>query len=324
MPKVSIIVPVYNAEKYLDRCISAIRAQTYSDIELILVNDGSRDRSEEICRKYEAQDNRIKYVKQENKGAGAARNTGIKTATGDYIMFCDADDCVSAKWVEHLVNCVGNGKTFAVCSACSDESGLGKEKPLNVNANEPFPVDRYYEFSKNGIAGFLWNGIFNTAILKENGLFLREHREQGDYNEDLLFTLTYIKYVDKIVYTGYADYLYDTREDSLSRGSRKYYFEKYAEKYELWEDYLTENRLSDKVPELAEKMMYHMIVSLHFCVEDNDYSRFKHILANDSVCEMLANWNGGNENPTEVKLLKNKNSKALWIFYKLLKIKEKR
>lgn len=321
MPKISIIVPVYNAEKYLDRCISTILAQTYSDFELILVNDGSRDRSEKICRLYEAQDSRIKYIKQENKGAGAARNTGIKAASGDYIMFCDADDCVSEKWVEHLVNHVGDSNTFAVCSACSDETALGKERPLNVNANESFAVDHYYEFSKNGIAGFLWNGIFSAVILKENCLLLREHREQGDYNEDLLFTLTYMRYVDKIVYTGYADYLYDIRGDSLSRGNRKFYFEKYAEKYELWKGFLTENGLSDKLPELAEKMMYHIIVSLHFCVEDNDYTRFKQILMNSTVSEILAQWSGGKENPTEVKLLKKKNYKALWLFYKVLSLK---
>ena len=321
MPKVSIIVPVYNAENYLDRCISAILAQTYSDFELILVNDGSRDRSEEICRLYEAQDSRIKYIKQENKGAGAARNTGIKAASGDYIMFCDADDCVSEKWVEHLCTFAVSENILVIGAYCHKESELAQTKELKITVAKQYENAAYYDFYNAGIAGYLCNALYNARIVKKNGLFLREHREQGDYNEDLLFTLTYMRYVDKIVYTGYADYLYDTRGDSLSRGNRKFYFEKYAEKYELWKGFLTENGLPDKLPELAEKMMYHIIVSLHFCVEDNDNTRFKQILMNSTVSEMLANWNGGQENPTEVKLLKKKNYKALWLFYKVLSLK---
>lgn len=88
----SIIVPVYNAEKYLDKCISSILEQTYHNIELILVNDGSTDKSEQICIEYAKNDNRIIYLKQSNAGPSASRNNGISRSKGDYIQFLDADD----------------------------------------------------------------------------------------------------------------------------------------------------------------------------------------------------------------------------------------
>lgn len=98
---ISIIVPVYNAEKYLDNCISSILNQTYKNIELILVNDGSTDNSLQICNKYK-EDKRVKIYSQENKGQGAARNKGIDVANGYYIGFCDADDTLNEHMYENL------------------------------------------------------------------------------------------------------------------------------------------------------------------------------------------------------------------------------
>ncbi len=91
---VSIIVPVYNVEKYIEKCILSIINQTYTNLEIIIVNDGSLDHSENIIKEYISKDNRIKYIKRENGGLGAARNTGIENATGKYIAFVDSDDWI--------------------------------------------------------------------------------------------------------------------------------------------------------------------------------------------------------------------------------------
>ncbi|MGL6105767.1 glycosyltransferase family 2 protein [Romboutsia sp.] len=94
--KISVIVPVYNVEKYLERCLNSLLNQTYKNLEIILINDGSTDSSEEIRKKYSKQDEKIKFISQENKGIAETRNVGIKNSTGEYIAFLDSDDCSKA------------------------------------------------------------------------------------------------------------------------------------------------------------------------------------------------------------------------------------
>lgn len=102
--KVSIIVPVYNVGRYLSKCVNSLIKQTYSNIEIILVDDGSKDESVEICNEYKKNDSRIKVIHKQNNGVSAARNTGIENATGEYICFVDGDDYVMEDYVEYLVN----------------------------------------------------------------------------------------------------------------------------------------------------------------------------------------------------------------------------
>ena len=103
-PLVSIIVPIYNVEKYLDQCIVSLINQTYQNIEILLLNDGSTDNSPKICNKYKNKDNRIIYISQANKGLSATRNNGIKIAKGEFILFVDSDDYVSKDIVAHLLS----------------------------------------------------------------------------------------------------------------------------------------------------------------------------------------------------------------------------
>ena len=98
MPEISIIVPVYKVEKYLNRCIDSILAQSFPDFELILVDDGSPDKSGKICDDYAAKDSRVKVIHKENAGVSAARNSGLAMSSGSYIMFCDSDDFVDKNW----------------------------------------------------------------------------------------------------------------------------------------------------------------------------------------------------------------------------------
>lgn len=113
---VSIIVPVYNVEKYIEKCILSIINQTYTNLEIIIVNDGSLDHSENIIKEYISKDNRIKYIKRDNGGLGAARNTGIENATGKYIAFVDSDDWIAKCYVERFVEVLLKDKTdIAIC-----------------------------------------------------------------------------------------------------------------------------------------------------------------------------------------------------------------
>jgi glycosyltransferase involved in cell wall biosynthesis len=101
--KVSIIIPIYNMENYLEECIESIIEQSYKNIEIILINDGSTDKSEIICRKYQIKDTRIKLISSKNKGVSNARNLGIEASTGEYISFIDPDDTVDKKYIEKLL-----------------------------------------------------------------------------------------------------------------------------------------------------------------------------------------------------------------------------
>ena len=113
--KVSIIIPIYNSENYLEKCISSAVGQTYGDLEVILVNDGSTDGSENICKTYEANDPRVRLINQKNAGVSAARNTGLDNATGELITFIDSDDHIDNDYVEYLVNLMRQNNSDIVC-----------------------------------------------------------------------------------------------------------------------------------------------------------------------------------------------------------------
>ena len=110
MKKVSIIIPVYKVEKYIDQCLESVTNQTYSNLEIILVDDGSPDNCPEICEQWKRRDDRIRVIHQENQGVSSARNAALKVMTGDYIMFVDPDDWIASEMVEKLVGGVDSAE----------------------------------------------------------------------------------------------------------------------------------------------------------------------------------------------------------------------
>ena len=116
MPKISVIVPVYNCKKYIKKCVDSIINQTFKDLEIILIDDGSTDESGKICDELKLKDSRIKVIHQENKGVSAARNEGVKASSGDYISFVDGDDYLSEDMYEFLYdNLKKSGADISVC-----------------------------------------------------------------------------------------------------------------------------------------------------------------------------------------------------------------
>lgn len=161
MPKISVIVPVYNVEEYLDVCLDTIIMQTFKDFEVICVDDGTQDSSGEILDKYALFDKRIKVIHQENKGLSGARNTGVEAANGEYIMFVDSDDYISPLMLENLYKNVKQNKSdFVFCNLCIVRSDtfqtevwdfLDKEKFFaNVHGTyfceEDMPPELYFNF----------------------------------------------------------------------------------------------------------------------------------------------------------------------------------
>ena len=114
MALISVIVPIYNSEKYLERCVKSIQSQTYFNLEIILVNDGSTDNSLSLCKKFECEDRRVKVINKKNAGQGLARNDGLKIATGEYITFVDSDDWIGEDHIYNLYNCIVRSNSDAV------------------------------------------------------------------------------------------------------------------------------------------------------------------------------------------------------------------
>ena len=205
---VSIIVPVYNVENTLERCVRSLMAQTLRSIEIILVNDGSPDRSPEICRQLASEDGRIRVIDKANGGVSSARNAGLDAARGKFIMFCDSDDWVEPDWCESMVSLCGSGD-MVICEI--DRANLKTEHDTQTEETERrellhFPL----------LACSLWNKLFDASVIKQHSLHFREGLSVG---EDLCFVLEYLcKICGKLRFLYRELYHYDlTTAGSLSK-----------------------------------------------------------------------------------------------------------
>lgn len=329
---VSVIIPVYNSQLFLTCCIESILNQTYNNFELILIDDGSTDKSGLICDSYAEKDNRIKVIHQCNSGAAAARNQGILNASGKYLLFCDSDDVVAPMWIEHMIHCTDEG-ILPISSYCTEYDHLGRRKKLTgIIHEERVEQSQYYFFNKVGIAGFVWNALYSRKIVIDNHIFFRVQPNKGDYNEDLIFALSYVKRIKKLVYTGYADYLYNVHDTSISHSYQRYYFDKYAEKYILWERFVEKAFPLNEggyQKELATEFFYHVLIALQMEINQaksffskDCYSHFYTIIHSSVVRKCIAVADTSRENKMVVFAVKYKCSGLLWIFMKLVKLKK--
>lgn len=171
---VSVIIPIYNVEKYLKKCVDSILSQTYSNLEVILVNDGSSDNSREICDTYAEQDNRIRAIHQKNCGVSSARNNGIKTAQGEYITFVDADDWLEPDAIKTMTNLMNQFKTDLVRTRCNivmgDVKKIRKER-IGTGLYEGESLKKLqYAAAKGDIYCYSWLLIVKTDLLKRHGI----------------------------------------------------------------------------------------------------------------------------------------------------------
>ena len=193
---VSIIIPVYNAEKYINNCINSVLGQTYKNIELILVDDGSTDSSGFICDEYAKKDYRVRVIHQENFGPSVARNTGIIVARGTYIQFVDSDDSLESNMIYKLVDAMKNNVQLTICGYKSIKKN--KRKTI-IQENNPFiqGIYQYNEFIehlgelyKDSLINSPCNKLYVSEIIKKYKIYFIEDLKMG---EDLLFNLNYIK-----------------------------------------------------------------------------------------------------------------------------------
>lgn len=244
MSLVSIIVPVYNAEEYLAECIESVINQKYKNIEVILIDDGSKDRSLNICNNYKKMDDRITVISQPNKGVSAARNTGIEYSKGDYIIFVDSDDFVTDSYCDDLLEVIKDNESvgMVVQGFCRLYSDNHKEK-ISYRINDG--IYNYEEFMKSIIDDGSFSGftlqsscgiLYRKDIIEENHI---RFREAVKFNEDGLFSTEYFFASKKNVYINFsiADYFYRVNYDSASQ-TNDYFGDEYKKSQNVINDTL--------------------------------------------------------------------------------------
>lgn len=265
---VSIIVPVYNTAAYLDKCIESLLNQSYEKIEIILVNDGSKDSSLEICKRYELQESRIVVVDKENGGASSARNAGLAVASGEYVMFVDSDDYVANDYVKEMIMAqLEHQKALVICDLCGILSD-GSYWPFHetLSAEGILKISEYYEFSKWLLLNQPYNKIFSSNVIKDRKLSFREDLPIG---EDIYFNLEYLQFCKGIYFVNKELY-FCLRDRDGSLCHREYknlmdiytlVFEKHKELFELfgvdnvYEKALLSNHYGEHIDCLERAMM---------------------------------------------------------------------
>ena len=220
-PKVSIIVPIYNVEQYLPRCIDSIKNQTLEDIEIILVDDGSTDNSGKIVDEYAKTDNRIIAIHKENGGQASARNMGLEIARGDYIGFIDSDDWITDDMYELLYQSIKENKSdMSVCGRCTySEEGqkitdiVLKEETLNLEemSLQDYVVSKLF-YSHTVV---VWNKLYLRSIIEKHNIRFKSVNEVG--SEDALFNYQVLCHIKKICAIDKVCYCQLSREDSTAR-----------------------------------------------------------------------------------------------------------
>ncbi len=211
-PMFSIIIPVYNAEKYIDECIESILKQKYNNYEVIVIDDGSIDSSLSICKKYEKKDTRIKVFSQKNKGVSATRNRGISLASGKYIIFIDSDDYIRSSMLNELKKNIS--KEYLLCFGYTKKY-KNKEIKYTPNCTVQNDIDKIYEliFFDNRVGGNIANKVFSKDIINKYNL---KFDTSIHYCEDLLFIFNYINSCKKIKTINKNYYFYRMRKNSVS------------------------------------------------------------------------------------------------------------
>lgn len=181
---ISVIVPIYNNEKYLAKCIDSILVQEYRDFELILIDDGSRDGSGSICDQYAIQDERIVVIHQKNKGVSVARNKGLSIARGNYVTFIDSDDWVMPEYLS-VLNKNMTPEGLSTCNVSDKNSFCGMERMEYMNKAQA----QVSVFSYSGIQGFPFCKLYDRKVIEDNQI---RFAEDIALCEDLLFNIQYI------------------------------------------------------------------------------------------------------------------------------------
>ena len=294
-PFFSIIVPVYNAEKYIRRCTESIKRQNYEDYEVIFIDDSSQDSSSNICAEIVQRDRRFKYFKKPHAGAAAARNYGIAEAAGRYIVFVDVDDYIAEQFLEKLRESISDKGLPDICFLNShyevDKNKIGKNVvfhiPETADLSEGLPLKEFADLVTQGtnqLPGSTWLAVMKRGFLGKNQL---QFDENLIWSEDSDFIYRALTRAEKITCCSYCGYYYDM--DNSQSVSKKFSLKKAMGRmdvYSRWALYFKENAEAEKKfsgrarAALTQQMLSEYCEFLNICMEmeserDRKYLRIR-------------------------------------------------
>lgn len=254
---ISVILPIYKVEKYIKKCIESVINQTYTKLEIILVDDGSPDKCGDICNEYSKKDTRIKVIHKENGGLSDARNAGIKEATGKYIAFIDPDDYVDSNYIKILYeNIINTDSDISICffkEVSEDNNILNKETITNnvtsFNRRETFNNLYIDKYALNTVVA--WNKLYKIELWKDIVY------PKDKIHEDEFVIHKLIQKCNKVVYTDAVLYYYVQHNNSITSSG---YNEKTFDKFEAFEQ-RAEFFLKNGYRDLYEKCLYSLCLS---------------------------------------------------------------
>lgn len=260
----SVIVPVYNAEKHLSRCIESILNQEYRNIELVLVNDGSKDASGEICDKYAEADNRILVIHKENGGVSEARNTALERASGEYVMFIDSDDEIEQGFLSSAMSHIQDVDLYisGIKMIYTDPNGEIKETEYKINATNKMSVSEMLSevdvsFPPICVCGPCCK-IYKASTIREYGLRFDKSLSLG---EDTMFNLSYFEHINSVYFDEKSYYLYHREnENSLFSKYREDIYEINEKVYDEWRRVVNKLALDSEGLARFENMYLDMMI----------------------------------------------------------------
>ena len=319
--EISIIVPVYNAQETLQRCIDSILAQSFSDFELLLIDDGSNDSSLDICLKYAADDARIRVFHHENAGVSAARNRGIENASGKFLMFCDSDDYPAENWCGILLDTIQKNEDAWVVSNAFRVDESGESSTIDDLRRHPESVT-YADIYLKYLSAYLWNKIYNADIIRENGIRFCPDVEMG---EDVLFNIEYYKFCSSVTYIPEPLYYYCDNADSAMQKYRPNKFELDTRLFRARLPLIKE----DELPDFCNHYLYFFVTLLDVVFDERNTSMNraqkikynKNIMNSEEFRFCAEHASGENESALYMKVLRTHNYTIFRIFKKLVALK---
>ncbi|WP_281288467.1 glycosyltransferase [Saccharibacillus brassicae] len=260
-PLVSVIVPVFNVEHYLGRCLDSLLAQTLENIEIIVIDDGSTDGSPAVAREYEKRDERIQVIRQENRGLSGARNTGLDAASGEFVGFVDSDDWILPKTFETMYRSAQ--KHEADLCACdytlAYEDGRLEHGVLGLRSEKLelplFGLDKFWNDKRYSVV--VWNKIYRRSIIQSQALRFESNRRV--FSEDVLFNLCFLKHAGVCSAVSESFYCYFQRGDSLMNSPKPDYLKRELFLVDRFSDYYADYANSNVYQALLSRLFFERV-----------------------------------------------------------------
>lgn len=256
--KLSVIIPIFNTEQYLAKCLESVIKQSIQDLQIICINDGSTDNSLEILKEFSRKDSRILIIDQKNQGVSAARNAGLKIAKGKYIGFVDSDDTIAPAFFENLYIIAEREHCNIVFSkSLSQKSFLKNDKKYNKKEIIAEILPLY--FMEDGYNA-IWNKLYSVSIITNNNIVFQLDKSHG---EDADFNIHYLLHAEHLFNVNYSGYHYRETEGSATRNAAKFnYLQNAVYTFEKdWFEVIGDNISSSKMHELKKERFINNIIS---------------------------------------------------------------